>query len=64
MNKTVCLCFVVNAAVINDLSLQPVVGVVYNFIKDQMFSALVGKGAFMNNKPIHVSSCKGRQILV
>ncbi|XP_019629723.1 PREDICTED: inositol monophosphatase 1-like [Branchiostoma belcheri] len=34
---------------------EVVVGVVYNAILDQMFTAQPGKGAFMNGKPIHVS---------
>jgi len=34
---------------------EPIVGVVYNPFKDQMFSAERGKGAFLNGKPIHVS---------
>ncbi|XP_035679409.1 inositol monophosphatase 1-like [Branchiostoma floridae] len=32
-----------------------VVGIVYNAILDYMFTAQLGKGAFMNGKPIHVS---------
>ncbi|XP_078607873.1 inositol monophosphatase 1-like [Branchiostoma floridae x Branchiostoma japonicum] len=34
---------------------EVVVGVVYNAILDQMFTGQLGKGAFMNGKPIHVS---------
>ncbi|XP_066288604.1 inositol monophosphatase 1-like isoform X1 [Branchiostoma lanceolatum] len=34
---------------------EVVVGVVYNAILDQMFTGQIGKGAFMNGKPIHVS---------
>ena len=34
---------------------SPVVGVVYNAIYDEMFSAVVGEGAKCNEKPIHVS---------
>ena len=37
----------------------PVVGVVYNFILDQMFAAKKGGGATMNGKPIQVSKCTG-----
>ena len=36
---------------------QALVGVVYNPIRDEIFSAVAGKGAFLNNKPIHVSDC-------
>lgn len=34
---------------------EPVVGVVYNAILDEMFSAVVGQGAFCNGKQIQVS---------
>ncbi|OUW62354.1 MAG: hypothetical protein CBD58_01950 [bacterium TMED198] len=37
---------------------ETVVGVVYNPVYDQCFYAAKGKGAFLNNKPIKVSSCK------
>lgn len=41
------------------LSIQVVVGVVYNFILDQLFAAKKGGGATMNGEPIHVSQCTG-----
>lgn len=34
----------------------PTVGVVYNPIIDELFTAIIGKGAFLNGKPIKVSS--------
>ncbi len=34
---------------------SPVAGVVYDPVRDEMFSALAGGGAFCNGKPIHVS---------
>jgi myo-inositol-1(or 4)-monophosphatase len=34
---------------------QPVIGVVYEINRGEMFSAYKGGGAFLNNKPIHVS---------
>ncbi|KAK4386744.1 Inositol monophosphatase 1 [Sesamum angolense] len=34
----------------------PTVGVVYNPIMDELFTAIRGKGAFLNGKPIKVSS--------
>lgn len=37
---------------------NPVVGVVYNPILDQMFTAVKGKGATMNGKEIKVNQCK------
>ena len=37
--------------------LQVVVGVVYNPIMDEMFTAVRGKGALLNGSPIHASSC-------
>jgi myo-inositol-1(or 4)-monophosphatase len=36
---------------------EAVVGVVYNFVLDQMFAAKKGGGATMNGKQIHVSTC-------
>eukprot|EP01094_Clydonella_sp_ATCC50884_P004344 TRINITY_DN13372_c0_g1_i1.p1 TRINITY_DN13372_c0_g1~~TRINITY_DN13372_c0_g1_i1.p1 ORF type:complete len:295 (+),score=101.37 TRINITY_DN13372_c0_g1_i1:18-902(+) len=36
---------------------QPVVGVVFNPMVDELFTATRGGGAFLNNKPIHVSEC-------
>ncbi|KAL5467589.1 hypothetical protein EMCRGX_G031844 [Ephydatia muelleri] len=36
---------------------EPVVGVVYNFILDQLYSAKKGHGATLNGKPIRVSGC-------
>jgi myo-inositol-1(or 4)-monophosphatase len=35
---------------------SPVVGVVYDPFRNEMFSAEAGHGAFLNNHPIHVSS--------
>lgn len=37
---------------------SPVVGVVYDPYRNEMFSAELGHGASLNNKPIHVSSQK------
>ncbi len=34
---------------------QPVVGVVYDTMKDELFTAIKGQGAFLNGKPIRVS---------
>lgn len=34
---------------------QPVLGMIYNPFTDELFSAIKGKGAFCNDKPIHVS---------
>ena len=41
---------------------QPVVGVVYNFVLDQLFAAKKGGGATMNGKKIHVSMCIGESL--
>ncbi len=38
-------------------AVQVVVGVVYNPIMEEMFTAVSGKGAFLNGKRIHASSC-------
>ena len=37
------------------------VGVVYNCILDEMYSAIVGRGATCNGKPIKVSGQTGNQ---
>ena len=42
----------------------PVMGVVYNFILDQLFAAKKGGGATMNGQPITVSTCTGIYINV
>lgn len=36
---------------------QVVVGVVYNPILDELYTAMRGKGAFLNGEPIRVSDC-------
>ena len=46
------------------LNKQPVVGVVYNFILDQLFSARKGSGALLDGKPIRVSKCTGESELI
>ena len=33
-------------------------GVVYNPILDELYTAVRGKGAYMNGEPMHVSDCK------
>ena len=38
---------------------QPVVGVVYNFVTDELYAAEKGKGATVNGKPLRVSQCTG-----
>jgi len=35
------------------------IGIVYNPILEQLFTARKGQGAFLNGTPIHVSSEKG-----
>ena len=42
---------------------QPVVGVVYNFVLDQMFAARKGGGATMNGRSLCVSKCTGKKLL-
>ena len=44
---------VISVALIKDG--RPVLGVVYNPYRDEMFYAEAGKGAFLNNDPIRVS---------
>lgn len=38
------------------LNKQPILGVIYEPNRDEMFSAALGKGAFLNGVPIHVSN--------
>lgn len=35
---------------------KPVLGVVFDFNRDEMFTAIIGEGAWLNHKPIKVSS--------
>lgn len=35
---------------------QPILGIIYEPNRDEMFSAALGKGAFLNGAPIHVSN--------
>ena len=37
---------------------QVVIGVVYNPVMGEMFTAIRGKGAFLNGSPIRASSCR------
>ena len=37
---------------------QPVLGAVYNFFNDELFAGIVGRGAWLNGKPIAVSNVK------
>ncbi len=39
----------------------PLLGVVYDFNRDELYSGTVGKGAFMNGVPIHVSSVQEKK---
>ncbi|SMD34335.1 myo-inositol-1(or 4)-monophosphatase [Reichenbachiella faecimaris] len=39
---------------------QPILGVVYDFFRDELFSGLVGKGAWLNNNEIQPSEIKER----
>jgi myo-inositol-1(or 4)-monophosphatase len=34
---------------------QPVIGLIYDFVRDEMYSAIKGEGAFCNDEPIKVS---------
>jgi|SRR5579863_4593405 len=46
-------CFAASIGLVEDG--EPIVGVVFNPVADEFFSAARGKGAFLNGKPIHVS---------
>jgi myo-inositol-1(or 4)-monophosphatase len=39
----------------------PVMGIVFNPVTGELFSAVAGEGAFLNNSPIHVSSTRVMQ---
>lgn len=41
---------------------QPIVGVVYNFVTEELFAAQTGKGATVNGKPLLVSQCTGESV--
>ncbi len=43
----------------------PVIGVIYDFKRGELFSGVVGQGAWLNDEPIHVSAVKqkGKSIL-
>jgi myo-inositol-1(or 4)-monophosphatase len=47
-------CFAVSIGLLEDG--QPLVGVVFNPVSDELFSAARGDGAYLNEKAIHVSS--------
>jgi myo-inositol-1(or 4)-monophosphatase len=47
-------CFAVSIALLEDG--EPLVGVVFNPVSNEFFSASRGQGAYLNDKPIHVSS--------
>ena len=46
-------CFAISIALLQDG--QPLVGVVFNPVSDELFSATRGAGAYLNGEPIHVS---------
>lgn len=56
-NLTACLPVMLHGA-----PHQPVVGVVYNFVTDELFAAQKGKGATVNSEPLHVSQCTGEYV--
>lgn len=47
-------CFAVSIGLLQDG--EPLVGLVFNPVSDELFSATRGAGAFLNGKPIHVST--------
>jgi myo-inositol-1(or 4)-monophosphatase len=49
-------CFAVSIGLLEDG--KPLVGVVFNPVSDELFSAVRSEGAFLNQKPIHVSDMK------
>lgn len=49
-------CIVIGLAIKKEM----VIGIVYNPILEQLFTARKGRGAFLNNKPIKVSKVQGK----
>jgi myo-inositol-1(or 4)-monophosphatase len=49
-------CFAVSIGLLEEG--KPLVGVVFNPVSDELFFAVRGEGAFLNQKPIHVSDMK------
>src|ERR1700678_4655180 len=49
-------CFAVSIALLEEG--VPLVGVVFNSVADELFSAARGQGAYLNAKPIHVSNAE------
>lgn len=43
---------------------EVILGIVYNPILEQLFTARKGRGAFLNGKPIQVSKVQGKRILI
>jgi myo-inositol-1(or 4)-monophosphatase len=37
-------------------NVSPILGVVYDFLRDDLYSGFIGKGAWINDTPLHVSS--------
>lgn len=52
-------CVVIGLAVNKEM----VLGIVYNPILEQLFTARKGRGAFLNGKPIHVSKVQGNEVI-
>jgi len=52
-------CVVIGLAVKKEM----VLGIVYNPILEQLFTARKGRGAFLNGKPIHVSKVQGNELI-
>ncbi|MEK7165558.1 MAG: inositol monophosphatase family protein [Patescibacteria group bacterium] len=50
--------FAISVGVMNIKTQESVAGFVYDPLLDEMFTAETGKGAFLNNDPIHVSDIK------
>ncbi len=57
-NPNFCLSI---AAVVDD---EPIVGVVYDILRDQLFAARRGHGATLNGSPIHVASTRQPEAMV
>lgn len=47
---------------VSTLPQVPVVGVIYNPLLDEMYTAWRGGGAFLNDKPITVASAKVQKV--
>lgn len=59
INHYPCTCISVGLAICKEL----VAGIIYNPLSSELYTAIKGYGAFLNDKPIKTSSTTGNQFL-